>query len=272
MEKHYDKNKSGFVFNIQHYSVHDGPGIRTMVFLMGCPLRCQWCSNPESQSFSPVLAYNESKCIGIHECIMCMEVCMSGAIKKNGDKIILDRELCNNCLLCTETCPSKALNPYGKLMNVKDVIDIVEGDSLFFTRSEGGMTLSGGEPLSQPEFAVSLLKEAKHRRINTAIETCGHVNWPVLKDACEQLDTVLFDIKCMDSNKHQEYTGVSNELILDNFKKMCTEFPSLNKIVRTPIIPGFNDTEADVLAISDFIKDQPNVTLELLPYHRLGEQ
>ena len=269
----YDKTSDGYVFNIQHFSVHDGPGIRTIVFLKGCPLRCQWCSNPESHQISPSLAYNSSRCIGADECDYCIAACPQKAISicTEDKKAKINWDLCVNCTQCASVCPSLALNVYGKLMNVKEVIDIVEGDSVFYSDSGGGITLSGGEPLFQIDFAIALLKESKHRRINTAIETTGYTDWPNLEKACNYLDTVLYDIKCMDSEKHKKHTGVGNELILENFKKMCEAFPEINKIVRTAIIPGFNDSEDDIRAIMDFIKGLPNVELELLPYHPLGQ-
>jgi len=268
----YEKQKYGYVFNIQQFSVHDGPGIRTLVFLKGCPLKCIWCSNPESQYHQPELAYNSNKCIGTNKCIRCIEICTSGAIKTTADnKIIIDRDLCSNCLQCVESCPPNALNVYGKLMSIDEVLKVVEKDSVFYSRSGGGISLSGGEPLFQPEFAIALLKEAKRRRMNTTIETCGYTNWSDLESACQYLSLIIFDIKCLNSDKHKKFTGVSNKIILNNFKKLCDNHPDLPKLVRTPVIPNFNDTEEDINAIIGFIKDKPNVTYELLPYHRLGQ-
>lgn len=268
----FDKKKYGYVFNIQRYSVHDGPGIRTIVFLKGCPLQCQWCANPESQHVHPEVAFNKNKCIGVKDCGLCINVCQTGAIKTSPNNgIIINRELCNNCSSCADVCPSKALNMYGKVMAVNEVLNLVEQDSMFYARSGGGMTLSGGEPLLQADFAVELLKEAKRRRINTNIETCGFSVWENLDRACQYLDNIFYDIKCIDTDKHQQYTGVHNEKILQNLKKLCTEYPTKNVTVRTPVIPGFNDTEEDILAIIDLIKGFPNVKYELLAYHRLGE-
>ncbi len=262
----------GLVFNIQRYSLHDGPGIRTLVFLKGCALRCLWCSNPESQRLEPELAYNEDKCIGTKECAFCRDVCPSGAVKEKDNRIVsIDRTLCDACLQCADACPSLALSVFGKPMTVNEVLEAVEADGDFYGRSGGGMTLSGGEPLVQAGFACELLKEAKRRRINTSIETCGFVEWKDLEQACGYLDSILFDIKSMNPVKHKQFTGVSNEKILENFKRLCERFPALAKRVRTPVIPGFNDTEEDIEAIVDFIRGNPNIEYELLAYHRLGQ-
>lgn len=270
-----DKKKYGYVFNIQHYSVHDGPGIRTIVFLKGCPLRCKWCSNPESQLTQPELGYNPTKCIGSNKCPKCAEVCIYGAINQDQDEkgtISIDRQLCKTCLLCTEVCPAKALEVFGKQTSVEDVIKAVEKDSVFYARSGGGLTLSGGEPLMQAEFITEILKEAKRRRINTSVETCGYADWSSFEMVCPHLNSLIFDIKCTDPEKHRKFTNVSNEIILNNFEKLCEEFPNLPILVRTPVIPGFNDSEEDIKSIIDLIKDRPNVKYELLPYHRLGQQ
>jgi pyruvate formate lyase activating enzyme len=262
----------GIVFNIQKYSVHDGPGIRTVVFLKGCPLSCKWCSNPESQSFKPQLAYNEKKCITLSQCIRCGEVCTAGAlVQGDNDKIKVIWDNCTNCLACTEVCPAEALIAYGEEKNVKEVIDQVEKDVSFYARSGGGLTLSGGEPLAQPEFAIALLKEAKLRYMKSAIETCGNVKKEDLLEACKYCNMIMFDIKTMDSTKHKEVTGHGNERILENFSAIRETYPKLPIRVRTPVIPGFNDTEEDIQAIVDFLKDK-NVEFELLAYHRLGTQ
>ena len=268
----FDKTKYGVVFNIQNYSVHDGPGIRTIVFLKGCPLSCQWCSNPESQQVGPELACNKNNCTGTHECTRCLEACKHGDIfEDENKKMTIDRQRCTECFVCAEACPAKALNIFGNLMSVNEVLAVVEQVSLFYSSSDGGLTLSGGEPTLQIDFAVAILKEARRRRINTAIETCGHTEWGNLEKVCQHLNSILFDIKCIDEEKHKKFKNVSNELILSNFTKMCEQFPDLPILVRNPVIPGFNDSEEDILALLNFIKGRKNVSYELLPYHRLGQ-
>jgi len=263
---------SGIVFNIQKYSVHDGPGIRTVVFLKGCPLRCRWCSNPESQKPQPQLVYNRNKCLTLEHCVRCLEVCTVGAIKSGeGNRIEIDREICTECLLCAKACPSLALNVYGESLTVEQVIGKVEEDSAFYSRSGGGLTIGGGEPMHQAEFAVAILKEAKRRRINTAMETCGFCNWEALENACSLLDTLLYDVKSMDPEKHRVFTGASNELVLENLKRVREAFPDLPVWVRTPIVPGFNDDPEDIRHILEHIQGMPNIWFEALDYHRMGK-
>lgn len=273
-----DRKMTGMVFNIQKYSVHDGPGIRTVVFLKGCPLACRWCSNPESQQIQPQVACNTGRCLTLAKCSRCLDACPHGAIRPDEDGasggVHLDRALCQQCdePLCAEACPSQGLIVYGRQRTVQDVLDVTAQDAIFYARSGGGITLSGGEPLLQTDFALALLREARRRRFKIAVETCGAVPWEVLHEAAGHLHTVLFDIKHMNSERHKEATGMGNERILDNLKRLLAAYPQLPVLVRTPVIPGFNDTDDHAQAVGEFLAGHANVAYEALPYHRLGTQ
>jgi len=269
-----DVKMTGLVFNVQKFSVHDGPGIRTLVFLKGCPLRCRWCSNPESQGLDPDLAYNPGRCLGLSKCVYCVEVCAPNAISRGvDDKLSIDRARCQGCSEpCVDACPAKALITYGTPRTVGDVIAHVEEDGLFYSRSEGGMTLSGGEPLFQKDFALALLREAKKRHLNTSMETCGFVAWETLRSACRNLDSIMFDVKHLEPSRHKEETGVDPAQIVSNFTTMMEEFPKLRVLARTPVVPGVNDSEEALLPIARLVNRYPNAGYELLPYHRLGTQ
>ena len=269
-----DCQRQGMVFNVQKYSVHDGPGIRTIVFLKGCSLSCRWCSNPESQQREPELAFNAGRCLGVSKCGHCIVACPYGSITLgDDDKLRINRSHCTSCHMpCAAACPAQGLLVYGKQRTVDDVLNVVEQDMAFYARSGGGLTLSGGEPLLQGEFAVALLREARARRIKTAVETCGMVSAETVRAAAEYLNYVLFDIKHMDSAEHEAQTGLSNRHILENFRILAEEFPDLPILARTPIIPGFNDSEQAVTAIAQFLKPYERVDYEMLPYHRLGTQ
>ncbi len=266
-----DSAQKGYIFNIQNYSVHDGAGIRTMVFLKGCPLRCEWCSNPESQHLKPELAYNMAKCLTPSVCGRCLLSCPDTRIIEIGGLLAIDCDTCMDNPPCAASCPSGALNVYGRSMSVDDVLEEVEADGAFYARSGGGMTLSGGEAMFQPEFALALLREAKRRRINTVMETCGHCGADDLLEACGLLDSLIYDIKSLSSERHRKGTGFGNELILENFKRVCSAYPALRIHVRTPVIPGFNDTEEDIRAIAQYLPRRDRLTYELLPYHRMGQ-
>ena len=258
-----------YVFNIQHYSLHDGPGIRTVIFLKGCPMRCRWCCNPESQHYEQEISYLSAKCIGSSECGFCKNVLPDQYVAFQNDKAEFDMEKCRHCTHCSDICPSKAIKTEGKEYTVKQLIDIAERDSAFYSDG-GGITVSGGEPLSHSTFLIDILKEAKKRHISTAVETCGYADYGTLYEAAKHLDYIMYDIKSMNEQKHIEYTQKSNTVILDNFCRLCKDYPHLPKRVRTPVIPGFNDTQEDILAIVDFLHNKTNITYELLPYHCFG--
>ncbi|WP_462325386.1 (2S)-3-sulfopropanediol dehydratase activating enzyme [Desulfoplanes sp.] len=269
-----DKKTTGTVFSVQKYSVHDGPGIRTIVFMKGCPLHCAWCSNPESQDFKPQIAYNRNNCIGADKCTFCLERCTSGAITVGEDgKVDIDHDLIKNELFLADVCPGNAIIVYGEDQSVDTVLKRVEEDERFYARSGGGMTLSGGEPFAQPQFALALLREAKHRRINTAVETCGQAPWDVIDACLPYVDNFLFDIKSMNDEKHQEMTGRTGEQIRENLVRIKEKHPGMKIRVRTPVIPGFNDTVDDIRAIIDFVDCLPGekCEYEALPFHRMGQ-
>ena len=259
----------GVVFNIQHYSIHDGPGIRTTVFLKGCPLSCLWCQNPESQDLKPVIFFDAEKCTG---CGMCVNVCPETAIRIIDGKSATDRRLCNGAGKCAEICPNEARSLMGRYMSGAEVFDDVNADAIFYQNSGGGVTLSGGDPVAQPAFSIDILKRCRSAGIHTAIETCGFARWDTLKAILEYTDLVLYDIKHMDPGRHKQYTAVSNKLILDNAKKIRMEL-NLPMHARLPIIPGYNDSSENLNAAARFIARElgNEVQVHLLPYHRLGE-
>ena len=274
MSTFQDRKVTGIVFNIQKYSVHDGPGIRTIVFTKGCPLSCRWCSNPESQMLKPQMAFNATRCIGTDKCHYCIPACPYQAIKAEGNALNIDCTHCNECesIACSKACPAGSIITYGQTRTVEDVLNAVAQDAIFYTRSGGGMTISGGEPLFQKDFALALLREARRRRIKTAIETCGCYEWERLEEAAPLLNNVLYDVKHTDTEKHKWGTGVGNELILANLKRLVETFPELPVQVRTPVIPGFNDDDETARSIGKLLKGYANVTYEALPYQRLGTQ
>jgi pyruvate formate lyase activating enzyme len=265
---------TGIVLNIQHFSTHDGPGMRTTVFLKGCSLRCKWCCNPESIHFKPELAYDLIKCIGEKECGFCLKECPESAlfVLPSDGKIRVNWDLCTNCAKCVTACPPEALHMFGKEMTVDEVLDEVEQDGQFYRESGGGLTLSGGECLLQPDFAAALLAGAHERGFTTAIETAGNVPWAFMEKVLPHVDTVLHDHKATDPERHKKWAGVDNSRILANFKKAYETFPHTTFIARTPLIPGVNDDEDHIRSVLAFIRPYKNVVdYELLPYHRFGE-
>ena len=262
------RNVSGTVFNIQHYSIHDGPGIRTNVFFKGCPLRCLWCSNPESQQPIPQLMFRADHCTG---CGACISVCPVSAISFRDPVVQNDRTLCTGCGACVEVCPNEAREIIGMTTTAGAVFDEVAQDTLFYAE-DGGVTLTGGETLAQPAFASAILRLCRQAKIHTAIETCGFADWNVLADVLQYTDLVLYDLKEMDPIRHKEYTGVDNDWILENLK-MVNDRMDCEIWVRVPIIPGYNDDKENLLATARFVKDnlQKCTQIHLLPFHRLGE-
>ena len=263
------KEGKGIIFNIQRYSIHDGPGIRTTVFMKGCPLRCLWCQNPESHVFQPELFYNRERCAG---CGRCVSACPAKAIKLQEGRSKTDRTLCRGCGTCVEPCLEGARALMGRIVSVEEVFAEVDKDAIFYERSGGGVTLSGGEPLAQPEFATNILKLCKNAGIHTAIDTCGHAPWEKIKRVLEYVDLVLYDLKHLDPAEHQKMTGRSNTLIVENLKRIFHE-AHIPLMIRIPVIPAFNDTLETLERTAAFILKEldPSVPVHLLPYHRLGD-
>lgn len=264
----------GVTTNVQRFSTHDGPGIRTVVFLKGCPLRCLWCCNPETQRPETEMGLAPDKCT---QCGRCLSRCPSQALSLEEGRVRLERRLCLSCAPlaegrppCEAVCPEEVFVPYGRKRSVGDVLDEVERDAPFFRYEQGGLTLSGGEALFQPDFALALLREAHRRMLHTCMETCGNVPEAVLREACRHLDYLLFDVKSLDDDAHRRATGVGNGRILSNLRMVRREFSHLPLRVRTPVIPRFNDSPAMVERIALFLKDIGVREYELLPYHAYG--
>ena len=261
------------VFNIQSYSIHDGPGIRVTVFLKGCPLRCLWCANPESNLPVPQLMTYGSKCTG---CGGCAAACPAGAVSLEvaGDKAVArtDRSLCTDCGVCVAACPADAREISGKTMTVQEVLDKVEADRLFIDGSGGGVTLSGGEPLAHVDFCAAFLRAAKESGLHTAVESCSFGSREAVDRLYADTDLAMLDIKHMDSETHRKITGVPNEPILDNIRYIRN---TLKKeiMISLPCIPGYNDDDENILKTARFVAEEleGDVPIRLLPYHRLGE-
>jgi pyruvate formate lyase activating enzyme len=250
------------VFDVKHFAVHDGPGIRTTIFLKGCPLRCEWCHSPESQNLNPELLIHQDRCIG---CGRCLEVCKLGAISSPGE---IDRKKCSLCGECAEACYAGALELLGKKMSTDQLMEIVEKDRELLMSSGGGVTLSGGEPMMQSGFAVELLRRLKETGYHTTLDTSGYTPWEKLKQALEYTDLVLYDLKHMDSLKHKQRTSVSNDLIFENLIK--TSKNGNNIWIRVPLIPRINDDEENLRELADYVKELEVERTYILPYHTLG--
>ena len=257
---------AGLVFNIMRFSLHDGPGIRTTVFLKGCPLRCRWCHNPESQSREPEIIYFGERCIRCGECVL---ACPHGALEKSLDAPLVHYpELCQHCGECVEVCPSAARQLAGRWMTVEEVLTEVLKDEVFYDESGGGITISGGEPLQQPEFLEALLAACKARGLRTVLDTCGFANSDILRRVSEHVDLFFYDLKLMNSERHLSLTGVNNELILKNLKMLAEGGSAVT--VRVPILPGVNDDNENLDALSKYLTPLGIRDIDLLPYHELG--
>lgn len=257
---------SALIANIQGYSIHDGPGIRTVVFLKGCPLRCRWCANPENLLDRVRVGFLANLC---QHCARCAKVCPQGAILPDADRRI-DREKCDECAKCVEACFYGALVRYGKGMTAEEVFDQVCRDKIFYDTSGGGVTVSGGEPLTHADFVAELFALCRGEGIHTCVETCGCVPQAAFEKVLSLTDTFYFDLKLMDSEIHREYTGQGNDQILSNARFLAEKGADI--LFRQPLIPGVNSPEENVKATAAFIRSlgREDLALQLIPYHRMG--
>ncbi|MBQ8929830.1 MAG: glycyl-radical enzyme activating protein [Oscillospiraceae bacterium] len=275
------KELTGKFYDMQGFSVHDGPGIRLTLFMKGCPLHCLWCHSPESQAFPTELNWMEIKCVGIEKCGNCLNVCPHDCIKPGKKKLDLqsnqeitlvdtDRTNCDNCGKCAEVCTAKALYMCGTDYTLEEVMQRVRRDVPFFKRSGGGVTVSGGECLCQHEFLLEILKQCKAEGIHTAVDTTGFAPWSSIEPVLPYTDLFLYDLKNMDSRLHKLATGVPNELILENAQKIAKAGGKFQ--IRIPMIPLFNDSQESFEQFGKFILTLGDAVevVQLLPYHKMG--
>jgi len=258
-------SERGLIFNVQRFSTEDGPGIRTTVFMKGCPLRCPWCQNPEGMSPEPELVWYDVRCIGVRECL---RACPEGALELTPDGMQIDRERCTSCGRCAEACPTAALEIIGRYWSPSALLMEVERDRPFYEESGGGVTVSGGEPMLQAGFVAEFFKLCHEAGIHTALDTCGYAPWDAFEMVLPYTDLVLYDLKLMDPGRHHALIGGSLELILNNARLIASSKPMW---IRTPVIPGYTDEEANIKAIAKFIVDElPTVERwELLAFNNL---
>ncbi len=259
--------KKGIIFDIKRYAIHDGPGIRTTVFLKGCPLQCQWCQNPEGIESRPEILLRSRRCA--EDCDACVPACPQGAISKKGRYVEFETEKCDFCRKCEDVCVYDALEVVGREVTVHEALEEIERDRVFFEESGGGITFSGGEPLMQLDFVQAILTEIKKRNIHTTLDTSGYVNFKDLERISDHVDLFLYDIKIMDEKKHKKYTGVSNAIILENLHKLSKRGTPVT--VRIPLISGINDDEQNVEFFAEYMQTLINIKqIHLLPYHKGG--
>lgn len=261
--------KKGIIFDIKRYALHDGPGIRTTVFLKGCPLQCPWCHNPEGEHPEPEIVWHRKRCQA--QCRDCVSVCPQTAIQKKGKIILVDRTQCDLCGVCTEVCSYQALEIIGREVTVREVMEEVLKDRVFYEESHGGVTFSGGEPFLQPEFLEALLQECRRHRIHTAVDTCGYIPTALLGRTAAQVDLFLYDLKFIDQEKHQQQTSVSNRIILENLLMLSDKGKDI--VIRIPLVKDVNDGLDNMRQTVEFLLGLKNVReVNLLPYHRGGEE
>jgi len=261
------KDIKACIFNIQKYSIHDGPGIRTVVFFKGCPLKCLWCSNPESQNNTAQITWDKSKCA---KCLHCADKCENKAISFDNGQIVIDPSKCTSCLKCVKSCPTKALKSEGGLLTLSQVLQAVLKDEVFYEESSGGVTLSGGEVLHQHIFATHLLKLLKEKNIHTAIETSGYTSNEIFSKFIENVDLLLFDMKHYDREKHFKATNVYNDIIIENLRTAIKQGKDV--IIRIPVIPTINSSLDDAKEFCKLLKSVGVTKVNLLPFHQFGEK
>lgn len=255
----------GTVFNIQRFSLHDGPGIRTTIFFKGCPLNCWWCQNPEGINPEPDLMRRPDRCLG---CGSCQEVCPEGAVRYGQAGPVINRELCTHCLKCTATCPVKALEAVGQEYAVSELVREALKDRFVFDSSGGGVTLSGGEPLMQPDFLEESLIALHREGVHTAVDTTGYAPWPILEKISDYTDLFLYDLKLVNELESEKYTGLSSRLSVENLKKLVGKGALIK--IRMPVIPLITDDSANIDSIADLLDECGLNELELIPYHNYG--
>lgn len=259
----------GIIFDIKKYAIHDGPGIRTTVFLKGCPLHCWWCHNPEGQSLEKEIFYNPEKCLD--DCTDCIAACPYQAITKDNTGIAINKNKCKLSGECAEACPTTALKVIGRRISADELLKEIEKDQIFYKNSKGGVTFSGGEPLVQVEFLDSALERCCRQDIHTVVDTCGYTSFENFEKIMDKVDLFLYDLKMMDEEKHIETTGASNQLILDNLKKLGKSGKKIN--IRIPLIPEVNDSNENAQKTARFLRSIPGINIiNLLPYHKAGNQ
>jgi pyruvate formate lyase activating enzyme len=258
---------TGLIFDVKRYSINDGPGIRTTVFLKGCPLRCPWCHNPEGQSFLPEIMLRPKRCL--EDCAECIDACEPGALAKTGEAPVLEKTACNLCGRCAVVCPTGAIDIVGRRVDAAEVIREVERDRVFYEESGGGATFSGGEPLAQPDFLAEALAGCRDRGIHTAVDTCGYAPPEALALVAGLADLFLFDIKLMDEKRHDDITGQPNGVILENLRRLVRLGRKI--AIRLPLVAGVNDDETDIKETAEFLAGLGGIAdISLLPYHKLG--
>lgn len=256
---------AGTIFNIQKYSIHDGPGIRTTVFFKGCPLACWWCHNPESLAAKPELVFSKQKCIGCGDCV---SNCPNAAILFSGQELRRDKTKCSLCECCTESCPTGAMEKIGRQATIAEVMEEIEKDSVFYEQSGGGVTFSGGEALQQLEFLDGLLTACKIKGFHTALDTSGYAPWESIARIAEKVDLFLYDLKLMDDKKHRKYTGVSNQVILENLEKLSAGNRKIR--IRVPFIPEVNTDAENMDRLCEYLSALKLKDVNLLPFHHIA--